>query len=41
MLELLDKYRPHRHRVVRLVEMSGVRSPRFAPRFAPNDIRGL
>jgi 3-methyladenine DNA glycosylase/8-oxoguanine DNA glycosylase len=41
MLELLDEYRPHRHRVVRLVEMSGVRSPRFAPRFAPNDIRGL
>jgi 3-methyladenine DNA glycosylase/8-oxoguanine DNA glycosylase len=41
MLEVLADYAPHRHRVVRLVEMSGARSPRFAPRYAPNDIRGL
>jgi 3-methyladenine DNA glycosylase/8-oxoguanine DNA glycosylase len=41
MLELLAPYAPHRHRVVRLVEMSGARSPRFAPRFAPRDIRRL
>jgi 3-methyladenine DNA glycosylase/8-oxoguanine DNA glycosylase len=41
MLEILAPYAPHRHRVVRLVEMSGARSPRFAPRYAPRDIRGL
>jgi 3-methyladenine DNA glycosylase/8-oxoguanine DNA glycosylase len=41
MLELLAPYAPHRHRVVRLVEMSGIRSPRFTPRYAPRDIRDL
>ena len=41
MLELLAPYAPHRHRVVRLVEMSGARSPRFAPRYAPSDFRRL
>jgi 3-methyladenine DNA glycosylase/8-oxoguanine DNA glycosylase len=41
MLELLAAYTPHRHRVVRLIEMSGARKPRFAPRYAPRDIRGL
>jgi 3-methyladenine DNA glycosylase/8-oxoguanine DNA glycosylase len=41
MLELLAPYAPHRHRVVRLVEMSGARSPRFAPRYAPRDFRRL
>jgi 3-methyladenine DNA glycosylase/8-oxoguanine DNA glycosylase len=41
MLELLAPYAPHRHRVVRLIELSGFRKPRFAPRFAPRDYRGL
>jgi len=39
MLELLADYRPHRHRVVRLVELSGAGKPRFAPRFSPIDYR--
>jgi 3-methyladenine DNA glycosylase/8-oxoguanine DNA glycosylase len=41
MLRLLAPYAPHRHRVVRLVELSGARKPRFAPRFAPREIRAL
>jgi len=41
MLELLEDYRPHRHRVVRLVEVSGVGKPRFAPRFSPIDYRSF
>ncbi|MDX6285653.1 MAG: hypothetical protein QOG53_1138 [Frankiales bacterium] len=41
MLELLAPYAPHRHRVVRLIELSGFRKPRFAPRFAPRDYRTL
>ncbi len=37
MLEVLAPYRPHRHRVVRLLEISGFRKPRFGPRMtAPN-----
>lgn len=32
MLELLDRYRGHRGRVVRLIEASGVRAPRYGPR---------
>lgn len=38
MLELLAPYAGHRYRVVRLLELSGVGYPRFAPRFAPQDI---
>jgi 3-methyladenine DNA glycosylase/8-oxoguanine DNA glycosylase len=41
MLELLADYVPHRHRVVRLVELSGVGKPRFGPRFAPIDYRSF
>jgi 3-methyladenine DNA glycosylase/8-oxoguanine DNA glycosylase len=41
MLELLAPYRPHRHRAVRLLEASGLRAPRFGPRFAGRDIRAL
>jgi 3-methyladenine DNA glycosylase/8-oxoguanine DNA glycosylase len=41
MLELLAPYAPHRHRVVRLVELSGVASPRFNPRYAARNIRGI
>ncbi|MCA1656108.1 MAG: DNA-3-methyladenine glycosylase 2 family protein [Actinobacteria bacterium] len=39
MLALLADYRPHRHRVVRLVELSGVRPPRSAPRAPVRDFR--
>lgn len=39
MVELLEEDRPHRHRVVRLIELSGVAKPRFAPRFSPRDYR--
>jgi 3-methyladenine DNA glycosylase/8-oxoguanine DNA glycosylase len=41
MLELLEPYRPHRYRVTRLLEMSGVRPPRFGPRLAPRDYRAI
>jgi 3-methyladenine DNA glycosylase/8-oxoguanine DNA glycosylase len=41
MLQLLEDYRPHRHRVVRLVEVSGVGKPRFGPRFSPIDYRSF
>jgi 3-methyladenine DNA glycosylase/8-oxoguanine DNA glycosylase len=40
MLELLAPYAGHRHRAVRLVEMSGVRKPAFGPRMPVGDIRG-
>jgi 3-methyladenine DNA glycosylase/8-oxoguanine DNA glycosylase len=32
MLELLEPYRPHRGRVQRLLEVSGIRAPAFGPR---------
>jgi 3-methyladenine DNA glycosylase/8-oxoguanine DNA glycosylase len=32
MLELLDPYRGHRARVIRLLLISGIRAPRFGPR---------
>ena len=38
MLELLEPYRPHRARVVRLLEAAGIRSPRYGPRMAPRRI---
>ncbi|MEP6695460.1 MAG: DNA-3-methyladenine glycosylase 2 family protein [Pseudonocardiales bacterium] len=41
MLDLLEEYRPHRHRVVRLVELSGVRPPRRAPRVRIRDYRRI
>jgi endonuclease III len=41
MLELLEPYRGHRYRVTRLLEMSGVRPPRFGPRLAPRDYRAM
>jgi 3-methyladenine DNA glycosylase/8-oxoguanine DNA glycosylase len=40
MLELLACYAGHRHRAVRLVELSGVRKPAFGPRMPVGDIRG-
>ena len=41
MLRLLAPWAGQRQRVVRLIEASGVRKPRFGPRFAPNDIRAI
>lgn len=39
MLELLAPYAGQRHRVCRLIRLSGARAPRFGPRLAPNDHR--
>ena len=42
MLELLEPLRPHRHRAVRLLEVSGLaRNPRFGARQAIPDLRAL
>jgi 3-methyladenine DNA glycosylase/8-oxoguanine DNA glycosylase len=41
MLRLLAPWAGQRQRVVRLIELSGVRKPRFGPRFAPQDIRAM
>ena len=39
MLELLEPVRGHRYRATRLLELSGLRHPRFGPRYAGRDIR--
>ncbi len=39
MLELLEPWRPHRYRVVRLLELSGASKPRFGPRLTIQDHR--
>jgi 3-methyladenine DNA glycosylase/8-oxoguanine DNA glycosylase len=39
MLELLEPMRGHRYRATRLLELSGLRHPRFGPRYAGRDIR--
>ncbi len=41
MVALLEEYRPHRQRVVRLVELSGRRPPRRGPRATVRDYRRL
>ena len=41
MLELLEPWRGQRARVVKLIEASGVRAPKFGPRLTLQDIRGL
>ena len=43
MLALLEPYRGHRHRAVRLVELAGsaARPPRHGPRFSPRDYRAM
>ncbi len=41
MLELLEPYRGHRYRVVRLVELSGLGPPRRGPRFEGRDFRRM
>jgi 3-methyladenine DNA glycosylase/8-oxoguanine DNA glycosylase len=38
MLELLEPYRPHRGRVQRLIETSGIRAPAFGPKMEPRAI---
>jgi 3-methyladenine DNA glycosylase/8-oxoguanine DNA glycosylase len=40
MLELLEPWRGHRQRVMRLIGASGVRTPRFGPRMTIQDHRG-
>ena len=41
MLELLEPYRGQRGRVQRLLEVSGIRAPRYGPRLAPRRIAGI
>lgn len=41
MLELLEPYRGQRGRVQRLLEVSGIQAPRYAPRMAPQRIAGI
>jgi 3-methyladenine DNA glycosylase/8-oxoguanine DNA glycosylase len=41
MLELLEPYRPHRGRVQRLLESSGIRAPAFGPRMEVHAIDRL
>jgi 3-methyladenine DNA glycosylase/8-oxoguanine DNA glycosylase len=40
MLELLEPYRGHRARVLRLLMLAGASAPRFGPRMALRDITG-
>ncbi|GAB3142900.1 DNA-3-methyladenine glycosylase family protein [Marisediminicola antarctica] len=40
MLELLEPWRGHRQRVMRIIEGSGFRKPRFGPRMTIQDHRG-
>ena len=39
MLALLEPFRPHRQRVIRLLGLSGFRMSRYGPRLAPEDHR--
>jgi 3-methyladenine DNA glycosylase/8-oxoguanine DNA glycosylase len=41
MLELLAPYGGHRARLVRLIEVAGIRAPRRGPRLAPRSIAGI
>jgi 3-methyladenine DNA glycosylase/8-oxoguanine DNA glycosylase len=41
MLELLEPYRGQRARVIRLLEASGIRAPRYGPRLAPRSIAAI
>jgi 3-methyladenine DNA glycosylase/8-oxoguanine DNA glycosylase len=40
MVALLERWRPHRYRVIRLLECSGASKPRFGPRLTVQDHRG-
>ena len=39
MIELLEPYRGHRQRVVRLLHLGGITAPKYGPRTTPRDIR--
>lgn len=41
MLELLEPYRGHRARVIRLLELSGIRAPRYGPRLSARGIQDM
>jgi len=41
MLELLEPYRGQRARVIRLLELAGVRAPSFGPRMRPRSIAAM
>jgi 3-methyladenine DNA glycosylase/8-oxoguanine DNA glycosylase len=41
MLELLEPWRGHRARVIRLLELSGPRPPAFGPRLSPRSIAAI
>ena len=41
MVELLEPWRGHRARVIRLLEASGHRPPAFGPRYAPRSIAAI
>ena len=41
MLELLEPYRGHRYRAVRMVELAGLHPPRRGPRFEGRDFRHM
>ena len=41
MLELLEPWRGHRARVIRLLELGGPRPPAFGPRYAPRSIAAI
>jgi 3-methyladenine DNA glycosylase/8-oxoguanine DNA glycosylase len=41
MLQLLEPFRGHRQRVVRLLEIGGSRPPKRGPRMAPTDYRAI
>ncbi|GIH22059.1 3-methyladenine DNA glycosylase [Acrocarpospora phusangensis] len=41
MLDLLEPFAGHRHRVVRLIELSGIRPPARGPRMAARDYRSF
>ena len=41
MLELLEPYRGHRYRAVRMIELAGLAPPRRGPRYAGRDYRAM
>ena len=41
MVDLLEPYRGHRHRVVRLLHLGGFSAPKYGPKTAPRNIRSL
>jgi 3-methyladenine DNA glycosylase/8-oxoguanine DNA glycosylase len=41
MLELLEPYRGHRGRAIRLLELSGIGAPRYGPRMGLRSIAAL